>query len=369
MTDADFAALVSGSHRARFRAIAPVGFQTGTDPYGEPLDVTGGSITFDATADVWASGSITVAAPWPGPTNEIISVFGGEVFLSRGIDTGSGGVAWSPLGYFRISDDSQADAARGPVTLTLDDRMMTIIESRLIAPRIYGPRTIVLSAVEELVREVYPEAEIEFDSNSGETFLGRQVTIEENRYEGLLDFAEGLGQIVHFDERGVLRFRDVPTETDPVWSVNAGPGGVKVNANRKLTRDRVYNAVVARGEGMDDMPPVQAVAYDASPASPTRWGGPFGRIPRFYNSPFITTVGQARSAAEALLRRSIGAPYTVSLSTIPNPAMRPYDPIRVVYDDGTRETHVIDKITIPFDVETDARIETREQTMAYVRVE
>jgi hypothetical protein len=370
MTDAaTFADLIAGSHTARFAAIVPHTFQTGTDPQGEPLPIIGGSITFDATADVWASGDLTVSAAWPGPRDETITVFGGEVFLARGVETGAGGVAWSPLGYFRISETNQDDAARGPIRLTLDDRMMTIIESRLIFPRVYEPGTTVQEAVEDLVLDVYPNAVIEFESGSGATVIERQVTVEENRFDALVDFADGLGQIAYFDERGVLLFRNVPDETEPVWTVRAGSGGVQVNASRKLTRDKVYNAVVARGEGMDDIPPVQAVAYDAGPTSPTRWGGPFGMIPRFYASPFITTAAQARETARALLQRSIGAPYTVSLSVIPNPAMRPYDPIRVIYNDDTRELHTVDKFTLPFDVTTAAGIATREQTTTYVRVE
>lgn len=366
---AAFTPLVAGSHTARFSALALNTFQTGTDPYGQPLPVLGGGITFDATADVWASGEITVSAAWPGPNDETITVFGGEVYLARGIDTGQAGIRWAGLGYFRITATAQDDAANGPIRLTLDDRMMTIIESRLIAPRIYPRTTTVADVVDDLAGEVYPGLVVEYDSNTGARTLGRQITAEENRYEALLDLADGLGQIVYFDERGILVFRDIPDETDPVWTIKAGRGGVQVNANRSLTRIGVYNAVVARGEGMDDIPPVQAVAYDGSPTSPTRWGGPFGMIPMFYASPFITTVEQARSAAIARLRRVLGAPYTVSLSVVPNPALRPYDPIRVIYSNGNRETHIVEKYTIPYDVETPAGIDTREQSTTYVRVE
>lgn len=366
---ATFAPLVAGSHTARFSALALSTFQTGTDPVGDPLPVLGGGITFDATADVWASGEVTVSAPWPGPTDERITVFGGEVYLARGVDTGAGGIAWAPMGYFRVTATSQDDAAKGPIRLTLDDRMMTIIESRLISPRTYPPGTLVSTMVDDLAGEVYPGLVVEYDSGTGTETLGRQITAEENRYEALVDIADGLGQIVFFDERGILRFADVPDASEPVWTIKAGAGGVQVNANRALTRVGVYNAVVARGEGMDDIPPVQAIATDASPTSPTRWGGPFGRIPMFYASPFITTLGQARAAAVARLRRVLGAPYSVSLSVIPNPALRPYDPIRVIYNDGTREVHIVDRYTIPYDVETASSLDTREQSVTYVRVE
>lgn len=370
MSDAAaFAPLIAGSHTARFQALALPSFQTGSDPFGSPLAVTDGTITFDATADIWAAGTLTVSGPWPGPTDETLSVFGREVFLSRGVERGSQGALWSPLGYFRITAVAQDDAARGTVALTLDDRMSTIIESRVIIPRVYESGSLVSDMVDDLVLEIYPGAVIEYDSASGDETLGRQITVEESRYEGLRDVADGLGQIIYFDGRGVLRFADVPEATTPVWWVNAGPRGVMVNARRTWTRIGVYNAVVARGEGLDDIPPVQAVAYDAAPTSPTRWGGPFGMIPRFYSSPFLTTVDGARAAAASLLRRTLGAPYTVSLDAIPNPAIRPYDPIGVVYDDGTREFHLLEKCSVPYDVETAMRIDTREQSNTYVRVE
>ena len=370
MTDvALFGELTSGSHTARFSAIAPTSWQTGTDPVGEPLVVTGGNIKFDATADVWASGSITVIAPWPGPTTELITVFGGEIFLARGVETGAGGTAWSPMGYFRVTTDTQENAAKGPITITLDDRMATLIESELITPRVFEPGTTVQAMVENLVLDVYPLAVIEFDSGTGATVLGRQITVEENRHGGLSDLADSLGQFVYFDERGVLRFADIPDETEPVWTIRAGRRGSMVQPRRSLTRIGVYTAVAAYGEGMDDTPPVFAVAYDAGSTSPTRWDGPFGKIPRRYASPFITTFSGARSAAEAMLRRTLGAPYSVSVSIVPNPALRPYMPIRLIYDDGTRELHVIDTFTLPFDPDTDAGIDTRDQSVTYVLVE
>lgn len=366
---ATFGELASGSHSARFAALAPTSWQTGTDPSGQPLTITGGSVKFDATADVWASGTLTVQAPWPGPNNELITVFGGEVFLARGIDTGAGGTMWAPLGYFRITTTTQEDAASGLITLTLDDRMATIIESELIVPRIYEPGTLVSDMVNDLVLDVYPQAVIEYDSGTGSQTLTRQLTVEQDRYEGLLDVADSLGQFVYFDERGVLRFADIPDPTDPVWTIRAGRRGSMVRPRRSLTRIGVVNAFAVFGEGMDNIPPVYAVAYDSSPTSPTRYGGPFGKIPGRYASPFITTHEQARTVAVAMLRRKLGAPYTVSVTIVPNPALRPYMAVRLIYDDGTREVHILDRFTLPFDVDNPASIETREQSASYVRIE
>ncbi len=369
VTAADFADLVTGSHMARFRCTAVDGYQTGDAPTGTELPVLDGEIEFNATADIRASGSIEVIGDWPTSQNLSLAPYGAEVFLSRGIDRGANGVLWAPMGYFRISEVTQADAAKGPLKLTLDDRMATIIDSRFLQPRQWMTGTTVGEIVDELILRIYPDAVIVFDDDSNLSELGRSLIVEESRYEMLLTLAEGLGKVVYWDELGQLVFRTIPDEGDPIWSVKAGPGGAMVEADRSLSRQGVYNAVVVTGEGADDLLPVRAVARDAQQSSPTFFTGPFGRIPRFYSSPFITTQGQADNAARNLLQQSLGAPYDVGLSAFPNPAVRPFDVIRVVYDDGNRELHVVQRATIPFNVTSPVKIATRESTVIFVGVD
>jgi hypothetical protein len=157
-----------------------------------------------------------------------------------------------------------------------------------------------------------------------------------------------------WDYRGVLVIKDPPDATSPVWEASAGRDGVLVTLQRSLGRDGVYNAVVATGEALDDTPPSYGVAYDLDPASPTYWNGPFGKVPRFYNSPLLTTDLQAATAAESLLAQSTGLPYAVDFSQIPNPALEPFDPVRVVYPvdrlstpHRKSETHILVRLGIP----------------------
>ena len=364
-----FAGPVSGSHAAKFRAQVLNTFQTGSDPSGPDLRLITGSVEFDATASIRASGSVTVVGDWPRATNLDLGPYGTEVFLSRGVDTGGAeGILWSSLGYFRINETSQADAANGPLSLDLDDRMATIIDSRFLQPRQWLQGTAVGDIVTEVVTEVYPNAAIIWDDDSDLSEIGRSLIAEESRYEVLFTIAEGLGKIFYWDNIGRLSFLTAPDEDTPIWEVKAGAGGVMVNADRSISRDGIYNAVVVTGEGADQITPVRAVAYDAQESSPTFFGGPFGRIPKFYSSSFITTQEQANNAAQNILRRSLGAPYDVGLSAVPNPALRPYDPIMVVYNDGTRETHIVERVTIPLDVTSVLAISTRQSTIIHVGV-
>lgn len=369
VTAADFAGLVSGSHMARFRCVAVDGFQTGDDPTGVELDVIDGSVEFNATADVRATGSITVVGDWPTSQNLSLAPYGAEVSLFRGIDRGANGVLWAPMGYFRISQVDQDNAAKGPLKLSLDDRMATIIDSRFLQPRQWIVGTTVQEVVDDTVLTVYDDAVIVFDDDSNLSTLGRSLIVEESRYEVLLTLAEGLGKIVYWDELGRLVFQSIPDEGEPIWTVKAGSGGAMVSSNRSLSRDGVYNAVVVTGEGADDLMPVRAVAFDAQQSSPTFFDGPFGRVPRFYSSSFITTQQQAENAARNLLQQSLGAPYDVGLSAVPNPAIRPYDVIRVVYNDGNRELHVVERATIPFNVEQPVTVATRESTVIFIGVQ
>jgi hypothetical protein len=368
VTAADFAPIISGSHTAKFRVVAVDGYQDGETPTGTELKVIDGDIELDATADIRGSGSLTLAEPWPTVQDRSLAPYGAEVFVARGVDLGGSGVLWAPLGYYRVNEIDQQDAALDPVSVGLEDRMSTIIDSRFLAPRQWLQGTTVGDIVSEVVTEIYPNATIVYDDDSNLSELGRSLIAEESRLEVLKTLAEGLGKIFYWDALGRLVFETIPDEDVPIWIVNAGLNGVMVNANRSLSRQGVYNAVVVIGEGADEMAPVRAVAVDAQESSPTFFGGSFGRVPRFYASPFITTQGQAENAAVNLLRQSLGAPYDVGASAVPNPALKPYDVIRVVYNDGSRELHVVQKVSIPLTVDAALSIATRQSAIVHVGV-
>jgi hypothetical protein len=368
VTAADFTPIVSGSHTAKFRAVAVDGYQDGDTPTGTELALIDGDIELDATADIRGTGALTLAEPWPQVRDRSLAPFGAEIAVFRGVDLGGAGVLWAPLGYYRVNEVAQGDAAKGPVDIDLEDRMSTIIDSRFLEPRQWLQGTRVGDIVDEVVREIYPNATILFDDDSDDSTIGRSLIVEESRFEVLKTLADGLGKLCYWDAEGRLVFQTAPDEDVPVWIVNAGVNGVMIRANRSLSREGVYNAVVVLGEGTDEMTPVRAVAYDAQESSPTFFGGPFGRVPRFYSSPFITTQAQAENAAVNLLRQSLGAPYDVGASAVPNPALKPYDAIRVVYNDGSREMHIVEKVTIPLTVDAALNIATRQSTIIHVGI-
>lgn len=362
-----FLATLRGSHTAVFRARVCTSFQTGNNPAGTEIRIISGDVTSSASAQIRSTLQLTTPEAWPRDAGDLLAPYGNEVFVERGIDFGNGATEWVGLGYYRINNPEQDQTPNGPVDINASDRMAGIIDARFLTPRQFPASASRGQVVETLITEVYPGAVISWDDAAlRDGALGRTIVADRDRYQTLHDLVTSLGKLGYFDHNGIFTVRSAATVTGaPDWTVDAGANGVMVKMSRAITREGIYNVVVASGEATDTAPPSWAAVADLSATSPTRYGGPFGPVPRFYTSPFITTTAQARSAASVLLRKSLGLPYQVSLDTVPNPALEPDDVIQVRYpsDTGslTSEPHIVDTVTIPLDVNSPVTLKTRKQ--------
>ncbi|THV26013.1 DUF5047 domain-containing protein [Glycomyces paridis] len=362
-------ALTSGSHTALFEARLVTPGQTGDDPEGETIDLLGGDVQYDATADIYANASVSLAGEWPRRATDPLAPYGArELFLRRGIATGDGDV-WVSLGYFRLNSTGEDDVTASgqvPIALTCPDRMAAIIDDRFMAPRQLAAGRTVGAVIRDLVTETMPSAVVDFDDEFEFATLARSVIGQESRLELLRDICKAGAKVMHFGGDGRLKVRSLPGVEAPLWDIAAGEHGVLIKASRKLTRERVYNVIVVRSSGADMNAPVQAIVADMDPTSPTYVNGPFGRVPRFYTSPLLTTAAQCHDAGVALLSQSLGMPYNASLTAICNPAIRPWDTARVTYPTGDREVHIMQSVTVPLDAATALTGATREQTRTLI---
>lgn len=364
---ASFLETLRGSHKAIFRARVCTTFQTGVNPTGTEIPGIGGDVVSSASAAIRSTLHLTTSAPWPATAADLLAPYGNEIFVERGIEFGNGLKEWVGLGYYRIETPEQEETPNGPVEVAASDRMAGIIAGRFLSPRQFLSSSTRGQVVDTLIKEVYPAAVTEWDDTGlRDGLLGRTIVAERDRYETLRDLVTSLGKIGYFDHRGIFVVRTASTVTGtPDWTVDAGANGVLVKMSRAITREGIYNVVVATGEATDTDPPSHATVADLSATSPTRYGGPFGPVPRFYTSPFITTDAQARDAASVLLRKNLGLPYQVSLEAVPNPALEPDDVIKVRYPTGAlslrSEVHIVETVTIPLDSSTPVTLRTRKQ--------
>jgi len=365
-----FLGTLRGSHLAVSRARVCTTFQTGTNPTGTEIEIVDGDVRATATGTIRSTLSLTTSEGWPRLASDLLAPYGNEIYVERGIAYGNGQREFVGLGYYRIDTPEQDEAPDGVVAIAASDRMAGIVDARFLTPRQFAATLSRGDLVETLITEVYPSATISWDDTGvRDGLVGRTVITEDDRAGTLKEFVTSLGKVGYWRYDGVFRVETPPDITGaPAWTIDAGRDGVMVQMSRALTREGVYNAVVAVGEAGDTTAPARAVAVNDDPTSPTYYSGPFGPVPRFYSSPFLTTNAQALTAAQAILRQQLGIPYQVELATVANPALEPFDVIQVKYPKSSRsrtlrkETHVIDEVTIPLVPTSPVTLKTREQT-------
>jgi hypothetical protein len=327
------------------------------------VPISGGSVTADAKSQVRRTASVTIADPrfWPSPMGlDVLSpINGAELFLERGIVVPGKGVEWVPLFTGPVQKLSASYPAVDAVSVELADRSKTVADDRMDVPTQTRAGYTCVEEITRLITESLPDAEVIDQTN--DTTPAPVLDIDKERWsDGVEKLADAIGAECFADQLGRFIIRYQPLISDfPVWVVDSGDQGVLVKADLELTREQVYNAVVASGERTDGTPAVWAKVVDDNPGSPTYYGGPFGKKVRYYSSPLLTTVEQATSAAEALLARVRGYAASVTVEAVPNPALEPGDVIEVRLPDGTRTPHIVDKVPVALDVSGTQSLATR----------
>lgn len=363
---AQFLAALRGSHKTFTRVQILSAFQTGVAPIGgRAINVISGAVSQDGNADIRSSlelvtnGGLNI---FPQRGTDVLTPYGNELFVECGIELADSSREVVSQGYFRIDSIEQVNAPFGSIRITAYDRMKGIIDGRLTTPMSFAADVVTLQDIfNTLILEIYPDATIEFENAALATStLSATQIVEEDRFGFLQSIVTSNNSIMYWDYRGVLVIKPLPDPTISVWDVNAGTQGVLIDATRAISREGVYNAVVAVGESVNDTPPVRGIAIDNDSTSPTYWFGNFGKVPRFFSSSFIITQEQATAAAEGILRKTLGLPHSVTFTSISNPALEPLDAITINQLDVVA-LHVIETLVTPLNVERPLSATTRRQ--------
>lgn len=320
------------------------------------LAIDDGSVTLDQTSasrgrcDVTLAGTSDVI---PTGQDDPLAPYGNEVRLSRGIEFPDGTVELVALGVFRLEDVEVSDTTTdATIRLTGLDRSARLIDARFEAPYQVAASGDYAEQILELLQAAWPDVPVG-SWPTGATSVTPALVAEEggDRWAFAQSMAEAIGHDLFFDGDGELTL--VPSSTlstgSPVVTLAEGDGGVLLQAGRRWTRQGAFNRVIATGEntGLGVAPP-RGVATDDNHLSATYYYGPFGRVPRFYSSPFLATDAQATDAAAAILARELGTTQTVSFGSLVLPHLEPGDVARITRARaGIDENHVIDSLTIP----------------------
>jgi hypothetical protein len=169
--------------------------------------------------------------------------------------------------------------------------------------------------------------------NVADSAITRQITYQESRLDAIFDLASILDGIPYINTSGEL------TLQPNVWGaeteeLRVGNDGTIVAVDTdNLTDDGIYNQVVVRSY---DTSQVAVLATAELTSGPLRYGGPFGRIPYFASSQFVTTHAAAQIYADSLLPTVSTVPAAqYSIQCVPDPRREVGDVIPFTKDGET----------------------------------
>jgi hypothetical protein len=359
-----FADAIARSHRLATSAMVN----------GKDVLIIDGTVTLDSSAAVRGRCDVTVADDGslglvPDSPSSLLAPYGNEIALARGLFYPDGSTELVGLGVFGIQSAEVTDSTEGmQIRIAGLDRSARIIDARFEAPYQITAGTNYAIAIANTLHQAWGDLPINFASTDlrTPTLIAQEG---DDRWEFCQQMATAISMSLYFDGDGVCVLTPI-TSTDPVATISEGKDGVLLEADRNWTREGTYNRVIATGENTGETMPVRGVATDDDPFSPTYYFGPFGRVPRFYSSPFITTVSQANAAAQSILQNELGTTEQVNFGSLVLPYLEPGDVLRITRQRaGIDEEHMLTSLTIPLSAAASMSGQTRASRVAYVYTE
>lgn len=345
-----FLAAVAGSHR-----IAVDAWVESLDVRLASLAITSGSVEVDSSRAIRRTCRVTLydetGTLTPASAGDVLTPYGNEIGLARGVAFDDGTTELAPLGKFVITKvDIGTDSGGVRIDLEGSDRAVRIQRNRWVDPYTVAAGTETGAAIAALLTDRWPAVDYEFpDTGYATPLTVFQAGADSDPWNDAQSLAESAGYVLYFDSSGVASL-EVPAtvDTPPVLTYGAGEIEALLSGARSMSADSIYNGVIASGENSSMTTPVRAEVWDDNPMSPTYRLGPLGQIPRFYSSPLLTSVGQCSAAATTILNKRLGQDGELTWDQVVNPAHDTNDVIVALLDNlKVSGSYVLDRLTIP----------------------
>lgn len=286
------------------------------------LEPVGGSLTQDNRRNGRWDGRLQFVGDdfLPQRPSDILTPFGTLIAVELGLELLDGSVSSVPYGVYEISSaGTNVGAGTRTVDIGLSDLSGVIDRYRFENPVSVPSGTDLATMTNALVAHrtgINPGIPATGATLGAQRIFGLDTGT--GPWGELLDVLAGFSRTAWYDRVGDIQIGVVTADPDAAYPLSS---------LATLSADfdtRPPNVVVARGEPQDGTAPVQAVAMDTDPSSPTYAGtgpgtSPYGRVTYYYSSPLLTTVAQAQSAANTILAANVGAGATYTLTV-------PFDP-------------------------------------------
>ncbi len=211
------------------------------------------------------------------------------------------------------------------VSLRLADSFAVTDRERFIAP---AAPTSLLSTWQELGAITG----LPLSRNVADAPITRSITYQESILEAVFSLGDLLDGVPFINPNGQLEI--MPNTWGAVVErlTIGSAGSVNEVVPAELTDLGIYNQVVVRSHDDDQ---VRILAHRELTSGPLRYGGPFGRVPYFASSQFVTTEGEAADYAESLLPLVSSEPASqFVIRCLPHPWLVVGDVVEFWYNDA-----------------------------------
>lgn len=184
------------------------------------------------------------------------------------------------------------------VGLTFADGFAVTQRERFIAPA--SP-----SSLDSVWDEIGRLTGLPLLRNVADAAITRQVTYQDDRLDAVFDLASILDGTPYMTNDGQVAIQPA------VWGDEQEPltvgseGTITEVRPDQLTSEGIYNQVVVRSHDTDQ---TKVLATAELTDGPLRYGGPFGKIPYFASSQFVTDEAAAQTYADSLLPKVSSLP-------------------------------------------------------------
>ena len=327
----------------------------------QEINISEGSVSINSSSAVRRTCEVTVvtgretANLVPDNDFDLLTPFGNELRLYRGVQYEDGTEEYVPLGVFVITEVAIQDTNEGVVIkLAGEDRSIRIARAKWTEPY-QLPNGSLESALTDLLKNRYPDAQLSFPTTNvsvNQIILGSENS--NDPWKDAVEIAELVGFDLFFDQNGVVQMKQFPTLDGSVVVALfiEGSGTTITSLDRTMSTKDTYNGVIYTIEGSDVVLPIRVEAWDEDTSSPTYRYGVFGEVPTFVESSLLATEAEAIRAAYSLLNIYIGKQEQMAFNSLVDPSLDVQD---VVYikSNGAKVDRlvIIDSLDIPLNPE------------------
>lgn len=316
----------------------------------EDIPLSNGTVTANLVNRVTRSASFTLPGEWyPTTPEDPLSPYAAVAHIRAGIAYGDNSETTFPVFTGRVYDAELTE--EGTAVFRCDDLAADVVADRFEQPRTTSadPFATHWGEIQRFIRETLPDAQ--FGPLPVDDARSPDLVWDEDRGQALDDLAEALGCRWFATGDGTFVLRPFDYTTGPVVSqIMEGPRGLLSRAAIRVTRDGAANSVVVIAERLDGTAPVRAVQRDVRTASPTRFGGLFGRVVQVIKQQTPLTQPQARTLATTQLAASVALTEQWDSTAVPDHSLEPGDTVRLRYR-GRMADQIIDGLTYPLGLE------------------